>query len=220
MNFIQTNWLSLIILALVIFLFFSRNPFGCNPPEKPKIDTVTTTKTEYIPQPTQYIPVYIPSQTGSQPPIVIPPNYQPSRDYEALIKQYNELVQKYLAVNSYKDSIKLKDSSGVDVGTVNLQDVISENAIKSRDVNYKLKFPVTTITNTITIREPYVPRNQLYVGGGLTGTTSMPVNGAAAEIWWKNKKDQMYGVDIGAMSIGGKIQPVYGIKTLWKIKLR
>jgi hypothetical protein len=190
-------------------------PVGCGPNIRAGKDTVRVeTHTEYIPQPPVQIPVYIPTQSSSQAPIIIPPSYQPSANYEALLKQYNDLANKFLSVNTYKDSITLKDTSGTRVGVVNLQDVVSENQIKARNPSYQLSFPHTT--TTITIKDP--PNRQLFLGFGLSGMPLLPVNGADLGLVYKNKQDHLFEFKVGARALGPTIQPNFELGTYWKIK--
>lgn len=212
MNFIKTNFLTVILLGLVVLLFILTKPFGCGN-NKPSV--VTTHDTQYVAQPPVYIPQYIPTQTSSQQPIIIPPQYIPSTNSDELLKQYIEVTNKYLAVNTYKDSIQLKDSSGNRVGVVNLEDVVSENQLKSRKPSYQLTFPHYYTTTTIT--NP--PKNQFFIGGGLTGNQAQIINGVNVGLIWKNKKDQLYGIHAGAISLGNVITPEFEISTYWKIKL-
>ena len=101
-EWVTKNILQLIIIAgFVIFGVVTCNKGGWGG-NTPKADTVYTTRVDYIPQPPVYIPQYIPIQSNSQAPIVIPPQYQPSQDLTTLLKQYNELVNKHLAQNTYK----------------------------------------------------------------------------------------------------------------------
>src|ERR1035437_3694902 len=152
--FIKQHWIGLFAIEGFFLLFFITNPFGCILPPKPKIDTVTNTV--YVQQPPVQIPVYIPTPSSSQAPIIIPPSYQPAQDQTALLKQYQELVNKFLTTNTYKETTPLKDSAGNDVGHFDTKQTVSENQIKTNDFSYQLKFPHTT--TTITITKPYQPR--------------------------------------------------------------
>lgn len=136
-EFLTKNFLGIIVIALAVLLYFQRCTETVEVPE-PKV----VTKTEYIPQPPVVIPQYIPVPSTNQAPIVIPPNYHPSADQTELLRQYKELVNKFLAEKTYKDSIELKDSSGKKVGIVTLEDIVRENEIKSRKPSYQLTFPI------------------------------------------------------------------------------
>lgn len=206
-EFLTKNFMGIVVLILATIIYLQRGNNDASGTQKPD----TTSRTVYITQPPVYIPMYVPTPSNSQIPIIIPPNYQPSGDSQKLLEQYKELVNKFLTQNTYKDSIELKDTTGAKVGVVNLEDVVSENVIKSRKPSYQLSFPETTIT----IREPYKPRNQLYAGGGLLGNQTQLINGAKAGIFFKNKKDQLYGTEI-QKQIG--VPVTYNISSYWKIR--
>lgn len=215
--FLRSNWLA--VLAIALFLWLILKPAGCGPNigGKGGRDTVRVeTRTEYIPQPPVYIPQYVPVQGRTQAPIVIPQQYQPSADYATLVKQYNELANKFLSSNTYIDSIPLKDSLGNNVGVVNLEDLISENQIKLRKPSYQLSFPHTT--TTITLREP--PVRQLYVGGGLAGGSSSLLNGVDVGLVYKNKKDRLFELKGGFRTFNGQFYPEVQLSTYWKIRLK
>lgn len=174
--------------------------------------------TQYIVQPPVTIPQYQPIIVKSEPASssVIPQIYQQtSTDVRELTKQVKELAAQFYAVNHYRDSIQLKDSSGNNVGIVRLDDAVSQNQIQTRNPSYSLRLPV--ITNTVTIDHPYKPQRQIYVGGGITGAKESLIQQLEAGLLLKNKKDQMYGVKAG---IDMKGNLLYGIQSYWKIKIK
>jgi len=197
------------VIVLAVLLYFQRCNNDATGPQKP--DTIYSV--QQIPQPPVYIPQYIPIPQSTQTPVIIPQNYQPAKELQALIKQYEDLVKKHIAVKTYQDSIELRDTAGTKVGIVNLKDVVSENEIKSRTPNYQLSFPKTTIT----IREPYKPRNQLYIGGGILGTETNLVSGAKIGGYWKNKRDQLYGASVQKTN---NYPLIYSLEGYWKIRLK
>ncbi len=215
-QWISKNILSLIIIVgFVIFGIVTCNRGGFNG-NKPSSDTVYSTKTEYIQQPPVYIPQYVPIQSGSQAPIVIPPQYQPSQDLTTLIKQYNELANKFLSQNTYKDSIQLKDTAGRRVGVVNLEDMVSENQIKSRKPSYQLTFPTTT--NTITITNYAPNKAKFYVGAHVEGGQKNLLNQAGLGVAYNSKKDALWMVN--ASYDFHQKGMYYGLSRYWKISLR
>lgn len=178
-------------------------------------DTVFTTKTEYIPQAPVFIPQYIPTQTGSQQPIIIPSQYQPSQDLTTLIKQYQDLANKFLAQNTYVDSIQLKDSSGRRVGVVNLQDMVSENQIKTRKPSYQLTFPITT--NTFTITQQAKSRAKFYVGASLAGEQEKVLKQAGIGLIYNSKRDALWGIKAN-YEFGQGFN--YELSRYWKLSFR
>lgn len=196
MKWIQQNLLSLIVIVVLIIIGLRTckdNSFfgGNNKPQKP--DTVYSVRTEYVQQPPVVIPQYIPIQSGSQQPIYIPSQYKPDTTINGIIRQYNDILLKYLSKNNYNDSIVLKDSSGKRVGVVNIQDQISENKLVSRKPAYSLTFP--TIYNTTTITQYPAPKRQVYLGGVIEGSELHPLSAAGLGALYKTKKDAIWGIN-------------------------
>ncbi len=191
MDWIKKNILSLIIIVLFILYGLKTGCNGFGKQEKPKADTVYSSHTEFVQQPPQVIPQYIPFQTSSQQPIVIPSQYKPDTTLNGVLRQYMEVLNKYLAKNNYIDSVVLKDTAGNKVGVVKLEDQISENKFVYRKPSYQLSFPVTT--NTITITKEAKKRNQLYIGGVIEGSTKTVLNSAGMGLLFKTKKDAIWG---------------------------
>lgn len=195
MKWISNNLISLIVLLVLIWLGLQRcndNSIigGNNKPQKP--DTVYSSHTEYIQQPPVYIPQYMPVQTASQQPIIIPSQYKPDTSLNGVVRQYTEVLMKYLAKNNYVDSIVLKDSTGKRVGVVGIEDQISENKLVSRKPSYSLQFP--TIYNTTTITNYPKPKRQMYIGGIVEGTPQKPLKAGGLGLLYKNRKDAMWGI--------------------------
>lgn len=213
--FLKTNWLSLLVLILVGFLFINRDPFGCNPIQVAKSDTVRTEKIQYIPQAPVILTQYTPSATDTVYKLVSPPEYKASEDLITLTKQYNALARDFLATKNYRDSILLKDTFGVQVGIVNLDDDVSKSSIVARRPSYQLNFPLKTITNTITVTAP--PKNQFFYGGGITGNKSDIVNGANIGLQFKNKHNEIFGLNTGFQSYIGSLHPQFGVSFYKKI---
>ena len=207
-EFLTKNFLGIAVLVIGVLLYLQRCKTEAVSTPPPKIET----KTEYIVQPPIQVPMYIPQPSQTQAPIIIPPNYQPSKDLETLVKQYEQLAQKFLEVKTYKDSIKLVDSTGANVGVVNLTDIVSENELKSRNPSYQLSFPHTTTT----ITKYYPPKNQVYIGATALGNENQLVSGAQIGLYLKNKRDQLYNVQIQKQA---NTPITYGVGMSWKIKL-
>lgn len=211
MIWLKNNLIAMAILVMAMVIYFQR----CNDKNATSVSKRdTTVSVQYIQQPQQNIPQYQPIIIESKQPVNIPQQYQPAADQTILIKQYQELVNKFIARNISNDTIGLKDSSGRYAGTVKINDVVSENEIKERNASYVLNIPV--ITKMVTVTEPYKPHGQLYIGGGINGSKTNYVSAFDAGLMWKNKKDQLYGLKAG-LSTTGNIS--FGISSYWKIKL-
>jgi hypothetical protein len=186
MAYIKNNLLSLIILLMmaVFFFMFSR---GCFQPKQqalpPIIITHSDTGSREIksdnPQQTQ--PIII----ATQPPQQTQVNTIREIIYKNDTAVIRELLEKYYSKNSYKDVLKIDT-----IGTVTISDTISQNAITGRSFTYNLKYPV--ITNTVTIKEQYQPRNQWYYGFSVGANKADLINAFKGGFAIKNKKDQMF----------------------------
>lgn len=199
MEFIKNNFLSVIILGLVLILFFSK---GKEPKSTTTIirDTVWvhTDSTVYTkPQIIKTIPVIYTERTKE---------YIPDTNYSQLVSQYNHLVDKYLASNLYKDSLKI-DS----IGHIYIKDTVSNNLLKGRSISYSLKYPI--INNYI----PVKPKNQIYYGGGVSGNPTEIINNIHVGALLKTKKDRIVGVNVGLNPTGSL---TYGVSSYWKISFK
>ena len=132
--------------------------------------------------------------------------FKADTNYARLLKQYDSLGDFYFSQHLYKTDYKLGT-----YGTASVLDTIVSNSITGTSLSYNLKIP----EKTITIHEPYVPKRQLYIGGGLAGTVLNPINYGHVGVLYKDKQDKVFGVSIGFNGQG----PVYGMSLYWKIKL-
>jgi hypothetical protein len=202
MNFIKTNFLSLIILLLIVLLFIGR----CSKPnviEKPIIvrDTIWVEKAgggQSVPHLTHSIPL-------GYNQIFKETKYLPDTNYQKLLVQYRDLLELYFSKNVLNDRLKI-DS----IGYVDVTDTVTKNLISNRTFKYNLKYPV--IKETIIIPPKRI--NQLYIGGGIEGNATSLVHQINAGLLLKNKKDQIYGVYTG-INMQGQMQ--FGIQSYWKI---
>ncbi len=199
MEFIKNNFLSVIILGLVLILFFDKA-------KEPKSTTtiirdtvwVHTDSTVYTkPQIIKTIPVIYTERTKE---------YIPDTNYNKLVKQYNQLADKFLASNIYKDSLKI-DS----IGHIYVKDTVSNNLLKGRSISYSLKYPI--INNYIPIKL----KNQIYYGGGVSGNPTEIINNIHVGALLKTKKDRIVGINVGLNSTG---VITYGLNSYWKISFR
>lgn len=202
MNFIKSNFISLIVILLLVIIILVR---GCSPTtiEKPKV----VTKTIYIKHDSI---IYTKPLVVFAEPVKIPGDIKfiPDTNYNKLKEQYQELLSHYYTKNVQKDSLKI-DS----IGYVLVTDTVYNNLVESRLYEYSIQHPV--ITTTITLPPP--ARNQIYIGGSLEGNTTNIINQINAGLLLKNKRDQIYGVYAG-LNKDGQLQ--FGVQLYWKIKLR
>ena len=194
----------LIVVLLVIILLqrCSKDPVAV---EQPKIirDTTWVYKDSTITRQPQIIKtITVPVEQWNT-------EYLPDTSSMAiLIKQYNELANKFLALNISVDSLTVDT-----IGKVYITDTVTNNVIKNRKLSYNFKFP--TITNTIILPEP--KKTQWYVGGTIQGEQGALISQINANLLIKNKRDQIFGGYVG-LNKSGALQ--IGLSSFWKIKLR
>ena len=189
-------------LLLVLLFRTCRNPYPISSPQIIR-DTTWVIKDSIIyskPQVTKVIPATSTKEYYTR-------EYLPDTNYQKLLLQYREVVDKLLSQNIYLDSIKIDTT-----GYAYISDTISQNKISGRSLSYSIKYP--TIRQTITI--PEKKRNQLYAGFSILGQP-LPLNSLNAELLLKNKADNIFGVSLGITS-DTKIK--YGVRYYTKIKLK
>lgn len=205
LNHLKGNIHNLIVIVLILLVLLQR----CNDPkpiDAPTVvrDTVWVIKDSTVyskPQIIKTIPVDVPRET-------IIKEYLPDTNYNALLKQYESVVNELLAKNIQQDSISV-DS----IGYVKITDTVQKNMVVGRSTKVNVKYPV--IKETITQPAPKV--RQVYAGGQISGNSAELINGINAGLLLKNKRDQIYGVTIGLNTNG---QVSYGLQSYWKIKLK
>jgi len=185
-----------ILIIGAIFLIFWFNGCGKDTGSQRQNTHDTVTVTQQVLQPMIINQPYTPQQQGATiVPVNIPAQYNASADIAKLTAQYNDLVQKYLSLRNYSDSITLKDTAGNRVGVVNLKQQVSENELKSLQSSYQLYFPktITTITNTI---YPKI-KNQWFLGANASSTIGDPNINLGIGLLLKNKKENVLQIGGG-----------------------
>lgn len=183
---------TLLIVVLIIIILLMRNCSGnSNPKTKPK--EIVKTTIEYIPVDKE-IPVYIPK--WKEKIITDIDTFLVDVDTSAILADY---YAKYYFV----DTLSLDT-----LGYVLVEDTVTQNKITSRKVNYKVNIPKITIEKTI-----YVNEREFYYGLGLAGNPKQ-LNYLGAEMLYKTKKKQAYGLGIG---VNQNFQPVITGRIFWKI---
>ena len=210
LQFIKNNFMAVVVIILVALLFLQR----CNTPkvEIPKpIITVQHDTIYYTVHDTLWTLKYIPGKpmagdTKWKHDTV----YIPAKDYDGLLKQYTHIEEQYFGYFPYEVKLSLGK-----YGSAILYDTISTNNIVGSKFIYDIKVP--EINNTTTIKEPYIPKTQFYLGGGIDGSKNSLISSMDIGFLVKNKKDQIFGVKAG-MGIDGV--PHYGVQSYWKISFK
>ena len=208
LEILKKNFIYFVVAILAAIILLQRS---CNNPNpitpKPKIVTVIQIKDSIIHDTLKGKPIFISSKKDTS--WVHDTAYIPSANYDDLLKQYDQLGDKYFSTNVYKTPFSLGK-----FGSVNVTDTIVANRIKGSDIKYTLNIPETT--KTITIHDPYVPQQQIYIGGSLQASQYDGMTGGEIGLIYKNKKDQLYQVK-AIFNKGTGLS--YGVGTYWKIKL-
>lgn len=201
MKFVKKNFLSLVIILLVLIVFLQR----CG--EKPQIsdqvriirDTVWIVKDSLIYTKPQTIRTVITKNTDS-----IFTNYVPDTNCAKLLVQYQDVVNQLLSKNIQEDSIRIDTNK-----YVKITDTVQRNVVIGRSSYVSLSYPVIKEI----IKE--IPKDQVYLGGGVQGVPG--INAISGGVLFKNKKDQIF---IGSLGFTTKGDFIYGAQSFWKIKLK
>lgn len=203
-TFLKKNFINIVVVILLIVVLLQtcdKNKSTEQPQIKIIRDTTWIIKDSTIHSKPQVVAVeQVPVQFWDT-------EYLPDTNYAKLLKQYTQLAEEFLSKKVQVDSVKIDT-----VGYVKVTDTVTKNLIVARKYDYNIKYPIIKETQII----PEKKRNQFYVGGNLQGNKVNIVNQISAGLLYKNKKDQIYGVNAG-LDIKGNVQ--YGISSYWKISL-
>jgi hypothetical protein len=200
-KFIKKNIKNIIIIALAINLIYLSGIFSKKGDIETirvdgkeyellsqKIDTVVVEKevkvTEYVPKTvfrTDTVRVAIPADV----------------DTTAILEDY---FASYTVVDTLKLDYDFPDGvtteSGAKPSTLGygvLTDILSQNKIQSRKVDWTFQIP--TIYNTTIVKE--LPKNEFYFGGGLGYSKENFLQTASGGLLWKTKGQRVIGLQLG-----------------------
>lgn len=179
---------NILIVVLVLIIILMRT---CASPTPTKPRTKIKITTEYV-QVTETIPEYIP---------------QWKERIEVVIDTFTTPIDTTAILVDYYSKYFYKDTLNVDTfGYIVVKDTISKNKIASRNVEYNLSIPITTIEKT-----SYINEREWYVG---LGTNINNLNYVGGELLYKNKKYQAYGLGLG---INNQFEPIISGRMYWRI---
>ena len=176
---------------------------------KQETDTIYIEKEVQV---TKYVPKYITKEVIKEVEIPIDvDSLAIIKDYFSKITVKDTLNLTYEFPTEVTDSLGAKPDSSLGFGI--LTDVISQNRIESREIDWFFKIP--TVYNTTIVKE--LPKNEFYYGFGLgvdqtNGFGNLSVNGLL-----KTKKMNIYGLNVGLSNQGGEYKPFVGTSLYWKI---
>jgi hypothetical protein len=165
---------------------------GCNfIPVLPPPITIRTVDTVYTVI-TKEIPTYIPKW----------------KTITKYVHDTTETVDTTYVIGDYYSTYFYQDSLINDTLCFYINDSISENKIKSRDLKYVMSFPTIKIHDVVIQN-----KNEYYVGLGLIGNQK-GINYFGPEFLLRTKKKDVYGIGVG---IDGNLKPNLSLRTYWKI---
>ena len=174
-----------------------------------KTDTIYVEKEVKV---TKYVPKYITKEVIKE--VEIPVDV----DSLAIIKDYfSKITVKDTLSLAYDFPPVVTDSLGNkpsgDLGFGILTDVISQNRIESREIDWYFKIP--TVYNTTIVKE--LPKNEFYIGFGTGIDQTNGLNNLSGNVLFKTKKLNIYGLNLGISNQLGEYKPFVGGSMYWKL---
>jgi len=174
-----------------------------------KTDTVFVEKEVKV---TKYVPKYITKEVIKE--VEIPVDV----DSLAIIKDYfSKVTVKDTLSLAYDFPPVVTDSLGNkpsgDLGFGILTDIISQNRIESREIDWFFKIP--TVYNTTIVKE--LPKNEFYIGFGTGIDQTNGLNNLSGNVLFKTKKLNIYGLNLGISNQLGEYKPFVGGSMYWKL---
>lgn len=176
---------------------------------KQETDTIYVEKEVQV---TKYVPKYITKEVIKE--VEIPVDVDSLaiiKDYFSKVTVTDTLNLDYDFPKDVTDSLGNKPASSLGYGI--LTDVISQNRIESREIDWFFKIP--TVYNTTIVKE--LPKLEFYYGFGLGMDQTNGLNNFSGNLLVKTKKMNIYGLNIGMSNQLGLYKPFVGGSMYWKI---
>lgn len=224
-SFLLKRWKEVLIVLLIGIILFLK---GCGSEKNSEkeiinvngkdyellehtIDTVYKEKVVKVPT---YVPQYVEKIVTETVEVEIPMDVDSLaiiRDYFASYKIVDTLNLSYDFSEKLTDSLGNKPNSNLGFGVIT--DVISQNKIQSRDITWNYRIPI--VYDTKIVKE--LPKNELYYGFGAAVDKLNGFNNVSGNLLFKNKKLNIYGVNVGVFNQNGQYQPFVGGSVYWKL---
>jgi hypothetical protein len=189
------NLQTLLIIVLAIIIILLRNCKGKVEIPEPEIKIVETTVIDTL---EVEVPTYIPKWTERKlPPDTVYINVDTAADTAAVL-------MKYFTEYTYKDTIDH------DTVKIFINDKVTKNRIVSRDLSYKILYPTTTITKTITEK---INEREFYIGPKVYSTMNQ-LQYVGIESVFRTKKRTALSVGVG---VNEDFHVQGGIGFYWKL---
>jgi hypothetical protein len=227
-NILQKYFKEILIIGLIVVILLMRACSGDGETEpkeiikvdgkeyellEQKIDTVFVEKIVEVPK---YVPKYITKVETIE--VEVP------ADVDSL-----KVVEDYYAKYIVKDTLNLTYDFGPEItidsigtkpnpslGFGFLTDTISQNRIISRKIEWNFQLP--TIYNTKIVKE--LPTRQLYYGIGAGFNKADFIGSAKFGVLYKDKKDKVFGLDLGILNTNNNVTPYIGGSMYWKLSFK
>ena len=176
---------------------------------KQETDTVFVEKKVEV---TKYVPKYITKEVIKE--VEIPVDVDSLaiiKDYFSKVTVTDTLNLDYDFPKEVTDSLGQKPPSSLGYGI--LTDVISQNRIESREIDWFFKIP--TVYNTTIVKE--LPKLEFYYGFGVGMDQTNGLNNFSGNLLVKTKKMNVYGLNFGMSNQLGLYKPFVGGSMYWKI---
>ena len=167
-----------------------------------KTDTIYVEKEVKV---TKYVPKYITKEVIKE--VEIPVDVDSLaiiKDYFSKVTVKDTLSLAYDFPDVVTDSVGNKPSG--DLGFGILTDIISQNRIESREIDWYFKIP--TVYNTTIVKE--LPKNEFYIGFGTGIDQTNGLNNLSGNVLFKTKKLNIYGLNLGISNQLGEYKPFVG----------
>jgi len=174
-----------------------------------KTDTIYVEKEVKV---TKYVPKYITKEVIKE--VEIPVDVDSLaiiKDYFSKVTVKDTLNLAYDFPDVVTDSVGNKPSG--DLGFGILTDIISQNRIESREIDWFFKIP--TVYNTTIVKE--LPKNEFYIGFGTGIDQTNGLNNLSGNVLFKTKKLNIYGLNLGISNQLGEYKPFVGGSMYWKL---
>ena len=176
---------------------------------KQETDTIYVEKEVQV---TKYVPKYITKEVIKE--VEIPVDVDSLaiiKDYFSKVTVTDTLNLDYDFPKEVTDSLGNKPASSLGYGI--LTEVISQNRIESREIDWFFKIP--TVYNTTIVKE--LPKLEFYYGFGLGMDQTNGLGNFTGNLLVKTKKMNIYGLNIGMSNQLGQYKPFVGGSMYWKI---
>jgi hypothetical protein len=199
----------IILFLLLIVILEYCNPKGIMPN---RIEY--TTVIDSIPYPVHDT---IPVEVEVEVPVEVPVEVEVPVRVEVIQEVDTANILKiYFAKNKISETLILPNG----VGTLVLNEVVSENKVIERDIsNSKIKKQIVLDT----LRIPEEPKNKFYYGFNFSANKEDFINSLGMGVMMKTKTDKIFRVDMGINNrvfdgTIGRFSPYLGGGVYWKIK--